>query len=107
MSKSARAKNKKTPLLINRLAIVLKEEHKSNKWLAKEIGFTASHVSKWATNSKQPNVFIFYLIALVLRRNLQDLFVSTKDTIETERTKHLKILTAMVEKGKRTGKTKK
>lgn len=106
MSKSKNLKSKESPIVINRLAVVLKEERRSNRWLASEIGFTETTVSKWATNAKQPNIFIFYMIALVLRRNLQDLFISTERIEEPDRAKHLKILSAMVEKGKRTGKRK-
>jgi DNA-binding XRE family transcriptional regulator len=106
MSKAKSLKSKDLPININRLAIILKEERRSNRWLASEIGFTETTVSKWANNAKQPNIFIFYMIALVLRRNLQDLFISTKDISETDRTEHLKVLAKMVEKGKRTGKSK-
>ena len=107
MSKSKGLKSKESPIIIvNRLAIILKEERRSNRWLASEIGFTETTVSKWVTNTKQPNVFIFYMIALVLRRDLQDLFISTNEISEAERGKHLKILADMVERGKRTGRTK-
>lgn len=107
MSKSTDLKSKEYPVIIvNRLAIILKEERRSNRWLASEIGFTETTVSKWVTNAKQPNLFIFYMIALVLRRDLQDLFVSTSETNENERAKHLQILAEMVERGKRTGRTK-
>ena len=107
MSKSANLKSKKSPLLINRLAIVLKEERRSNRWLASEIGFTETTISKWVNNAKQPNIFVFYLIALVLRRDLKDLFVSSIEVSEKERASQLKILVEMVEQGKRTGKDKK
>ena|ERR1700730_9416794 len=106
MSKPRNLKSKDLPIGINRLAVVLKEERRSNRWLALEIGFTETTISKWANNAKQPNIFIFYMIALALRRNLQDLFFSTKDISEMDRTEHLKILAKIVEKGKRTGKTK-
>jgi transcriptional regulator with XRE-family HTH domain len=106
MSKSKNSKSKAPTLIINRLAIILKEERRSNRWLASEIGFTETTISKWVNNVKQPNIFIFYLIALVLKRNLQDLFVTTETVTEGERIKHLKILAEMVEKGKRTGKGK-
>jgi hypothetical protein len=105
MNKSKTSKGKEL-LNINRLAIVLKEERRSNRWLAGEIGFTETTVSKWATNAKQPNIFVFYLIALVLKRDLKDLFVSTQDIEDNERIKQIKVLIEMVEGGKRTGKGK-
>lgn len=106
MSKSANLKIKEFPISINRLAIVLKEERRSNRWLASEIGFTETTVSKWVNNAKQPNIFIFYMIALVLKRDLQDLFISTKEISDQDRNAHLTILEGMVERGKRTGKSK-
>ncbi len=106
MSKSTSLESKKSPLLLNRLAIVLKEERRSNRWLASEIGFTETTVSKWVNNAKQPNVFVFYLIALILKRDLKDLFVSSEEISDKERVNQVKILMEMVEKGKRTGKNK-
>ncbi|MGJ7030854.1 hypothetical protein [Niabella hirudinis] len=106
MSKSTSLKNKKSPILINRLAIVLKEERRSNRWLASEVGFTETTVSKWVNNVKQPNIFVFYLIALILKRDLKDLFISSEEINDKERVSHVKILMEMVEKGKRTGKDK-
>lgn len=105
MSKSINPKSKE-PIVVNRLAIILKEERRSNKWLAGEIGFTETTVSKWATNAKQPNIFIFYLIALVLKRDLKDLFVSTLEIDDTERVKQIKALLEIAKQGKRTGKEK-
>ena len=86
MSKSKGLKSKESHIIIvNRLAIILKEERRSNRWLASEIGFTETTVSKWVTNAKQPNIFIFYMIALVLRRDLQDLFISTNERMPNNR----------------------
>ena len=92
---------------INRLAVVLKEEDKSNKWLAAQIGFTPSTVSNWVKNKKQPNGFVFYLIALVLKRNIQDLFQDSTEVSEVDRANHIKILREMLLKAKRTGNSKK
>lgn len=105
MSKSTTLKSKEF-IGINRLAIVLKEERRSNRWLAGETGFTETTVSKWANNAKQPNIFIFYLIALVLKRDLKDLFVSTLEIDDTERVKQIQALLEMAKQGKRTGKGK-
>lgn len=107
MNKSTSLKNNKSPILINRLAIVLKEERRSNRWLASEVGFTETTVSKWVNNAKQPNVFVFYLIALILKRDLKDLFISSEEISDKERVSQVKILMEMVEKGKRTGKHRK
>lgn len=40
---------------INRIKVVLVEKQKTNKWLASELGINPSTVSKWCTNSSQPD----------------------------------------------------
>lgn len=40
---------------VNRLKIVLAEEQKSNKWLAEQLGKDQATISKWVTNSSQPD----------------------------------------------------
>ena len=41
--------------MINRLKIVLAEEQKSSKWLAEQLGKDRATVSKWVTNTMQPD----------------------------------------------------
>lgn len=41
---------------LNRLKVVLAEKKRTNKWLAEEIGKDPATVSKWCTNSAQPNL---------------------------------------------------
>ena len=41
--------------MINRLKIVLAEEQKSSKWLAKQLGKDRATVSKWVMNTLQPD----------------------------------------------------
>ena len=41
---------------INRLKRVLVEKKKTSKWLAEQFGVNASTVSKWCTNSSQPDI---------------------------------------------------
>lgn len=104
MSKSKLSNAKDTAIIINRLAIVLKEERITNRSLASQIGYKETTVSKWATNSVQPPLSTFYRIALLLKRDLQELFISTKNIDEDERTRHLRILAGMGEQGKKNNK---
>ena len=67
-------------LILNRLKFVLLERNIRNKELARALEKTESTVSQWVNNYKQPSVETFYQIAEFLDVNLQDLFVSTKDT---------------------------
>ena len=41
---------------INRLKVVLAEQHKTNLWLAKTLGKDPATVSKWCTNTAQPSL---------------------------------------------------
>lgn len=41
--------------MINRLKIMLAEEQKSSKWLAEQLGKDRATVSKWGTNTMQPD----------------------------------------------------
>lgn len=41
---------------INRLKVVLVEKEKSGKWLADQLGKSTCTVSKWCSNTTQPNL---------------------------------------------------
>lgn len=48
------------------MKIVLAEEQKSNKWLAEQLGKDQATISKWATNSSQPDLKNLLRIAKTL-----------------------------------------
>jgi len=104
MSKIMKPKRKPSHLVMNRLAIVLKEERVSNKHLAEVLGYEPATISKWATNTIQPPLATFFRIALTINRDLKDFFISSKDIDGEEKKKLLKELAVIAEKGKRTGK---
>ena len=58
---------------INRLKVVLAEKKRTNKWLAEQLGKDPATVSKWCTNTIQPNVETLVEIAKCLNVELQDL----------------------------------
>lgn len=62
----------------NRLKIVLVEQDKSSKWLAKKLGKNESTVSRWCTNSTQPPVETLSDIAKLLSIDIRELLHSTK-----------------------------
>ena len=107
MSKIIKSKKKPAHLVINRLAIVLKEERVPNKALAEALGYEPTTVSKWATNTIQPPLSTFLRIALTINRDLKDFFISSKDIDGEVKKKMLKELAVIAEKGKRTGKGRK
>ena len=50
---------------LNRIKVVLVEKGKTGKWLAEEIGKTPCTVSKWCSNSIQPDLQTLDRIALI------------------------------------------
>ena len=64
---------------INRLKVVLAEKKRTNKWPAEQSGKDPATVSKWCTNTIQPNVETLVEIAKYLNVEIQDLFWPIKD----------------------------
>ena len=58
---------------LNRLKVVLAEQRRTNKWLAKMLGKDVSTVSKWCTNKSQPGLETLYEIAKCLNIDAKDL----------------------------------
>ena len=50
---------------INRLKVVLAEKKRTNKWLSEQVGKDPATVSKWCTNTMQPNLEMLLQIAKV------------------------------------------
>ena len=65
---------------INRLKVVLAEKKRTNKWLAEQLGKDPGTVSKWCTNTMQPNLETLVEIAKVLKVDTKDLLWSIKNT---------------------------
>lgn len=64
---------------INRLKVVLAEKKRTNKWLAKQLGKDPGTISKWCTNTMQPNLETLVKIAECLDVDVKDLLWSIKD----------------------------
>lgn len=58
---------------INRLKVVLAEKKWTNKWLCEQLNVNPSTVSKWCTNSSQPDLPTLVKIAKLLEVNVDDL----------------------------------
>lgn len=58
---------------INRLKVVLVEKEKSGKWLAEQLGKSTCTVSKWCSNTTQPDLQTLNKIASLLNVNIKDL----------------------------------
>lgn len=58
---------------INRLKVVLAEKKRTNKWLCEQLNVNPSTVSKWCTNSSQPDLETLIKISHLLEVELGDL----------------------------------
>ena len=60
---------------VNRIKLVLVEKKRTNKWLSEQMGVTPSTVSKWCTNSSQPDLSSLLKIADLLEVDIKELIV--------------------------------
>ena len=67
---------------INRLKVVLAEKKRTNKWLSEQVGKDPATVSKWCTNTMQPNLETLVAIAKALDVDVKDLLWSIKNRRE-------------------------
>lgn len=58
---------------LNRLKVVLAEKRRTNKWLAEQLGKDPTTISKWCTNSSQPDLASLIKMAKLLEIELTDL----------------------------------
>ena len=63
---------------INRIKVVLAEKKRTNRWLAEELGKDPATVSKWCTNSSQPDLSTLKKAAELLEVDVKELLWSTK-----------------------------
>ena len=60
---------------VNRIKIVLFEKKRTSKWLSEQLGVNPSTVSKWCTNTSQPDVACLLKISDLLEVDLRELLV--------------------------------
>ena len=63
---------------LNRIKVVLVEQGKSGKWLAEQLNKSTCTVSKWCTNTAQPDLQTLDKIAKTLGVDVKDLLNDTK-----------------------------
>ena len=61
---------------LNRLKVVPVEQGKTGKWLSEQLGKSNCTVSKWCSNTVQPDLKTLNEIADVLKVDVKDLLVS-------------------------------
>lgn len=67
---------------INRIKVVLVEKKKTNKWLAEQFSKDPATVSKWCTNTSQPDLNTLIKIARLLEIDIRELINSSKNINE-------------------------
>lgn len=66
----------KDPKNLNRLKAVLADAGQTNKWLAEQLGKDPVTVSKWCTNTSQPDLQTLAKISELLKVNIRELLVN-------------------------------
>ena len=57
---------------LNRIKVVLVEQQKTGKWLAEQLGKSTCTVSKWCSNTIQPDLATLDKIATLLNVDLRE-----------------------------------
>lgn len=60
---------------LNRLKAVLADSGKTNKWLAEQLGKDPVIISKWCTNTTQPDLLTLSKISELLHVNIREILV--------------------------------
>ena len=63
---------------LNRIKVVLVEQQKTGKWLAEQMGKSTCTVSKWCSNTNQPDLATLDKIATLLDVDRRDLIAPSK-----------------------------
>ena len=64
---------------LNRIKVVLADKQRTNKWLAEQLGKDKTTLSKWCTNSSQPDLESLLKTAKLLDVEIADL---VRDNVE-------------------------
>lgn len=64
---------------LNRIKVVLADKQRTNKWLAEQLGKDKTTISKWCTNSSQPDLESLLKTAKLLDVEIADL---VRDNVE-------------------------
>lgn len=67
---------------LNRLKAVLADAGKTNKWLAEQLGKDPVTISKWCTNTTQPDLQTLSRISDLLNIDIRELLVSRNQPVQ-------------------------
>ena len=60
---------------LNRIKVVLVEKQKTGKWLAEALDKDQSTVSKWCTNTSQPDLYTLKNISELINTKMSELLI--------------------------------
>ena len=63
---------------INRIKVVLVEKKRTSKWLSEQLGKDPAIISKWCTNTSQPDLITLTKVATLLDVDVRLLINKTK-----------------------------
>ena len=66
---------------INRIKAVLADAGQTNKWLAEQLGKDPVTVSKWCTNTTQPDLQTLQKISMLLKTDIRNLLISNEKEV--------------------------
>lgn len=66
-------------IVMNRIKVTLVEKQKTNRWLAEQLGKSTCTVSKWCSNTIQPDLQTLDKMSKLLDVNIKDLLVDNKE----------------------------
>ena len=69
---------------LNRLKAVLADSGKTNKWLAEQLGKDPVTISKWCTNTTQPDLQTLAKISELLNTDIRELLVKRKTNVQND-----------------------
>lgn len=65
-----------TPKNLNRIKAALADAGKTSKWLAEQLGKDPVTISKWCTNTTQPDLQTLSKISILLNADIRSLLTS-------------------------------
>ena len=65
---------------INRIKVVLVEKKRTSKWLSEQLRKDPATISKWCTNTSQPDLVTLTKVAAILDVDVRQLINKTKGT---------------------------
>lgn len=65
---------------VNRIKVVLVEKKRTSKWLSEQLRKDPATISKWCTNTSQPDLVTLTKVAALLDVDVRQLINKTKGT---------------------------